>query len=120
MLHLNLSRIIKQRGIASPNKLLMKYGFTAYTASRILNNKVAGLSNEQLERLCLALRCTPNDLYDWQKPADGNISQDHPLHKLLPKQESPNMIQQLQELPLEKLDEIRKFIEEMENGMETL
>ncbi len=113
MLYFNIRRIISQRGIASPNKLLMKYGFTAYTASRILNNQVSGLSNEQLEKLCLALHCTPNDLYAWKKPSDGNITPDHPLHALLPKPESLNMVQQLQELPLEKLEEIRKFIEDM-------
>lgn len=113
MLHLNLRRIINQRGIAEPNKFLIKHGFTPYTASRILNNEVSGLNNEQLEMLCVALRCTPNDLYVWQKPSGVSIAQDHPLHKLLPKKESLNMIQKLQELPLEKLDEIRKFIEEM-------
>lgn len=113
MLHFNLQQIIRQRGITSPNKLLIQYGFTPFTASRILNNKVTGLSNKQLEKLCLALRCTPNDIYVWQKPSDANIPKNHPLHALLPKKESLNMIQQLQELPLEKLEEIRKFIEEM-------
>lgn len=113
MLQLNLSRIIKQRGIARPNQFLRNHGFTAYTASRILTNKVSGLTNEQLELLCLALRCTPNDLYVWQKPSDGNIPQDHPLHALLPKQESLDMVKQLQELPLDKLEQIRQFIAEM-------
>lgn len=113
MLHFNLKQIISQRGITNPNQLLIKYGFTPYTASRLLNNKVAGLSNEQLEKVCLALRCTPNDVYAWQKPADGNIAKDHPLHALVPKPQSINMIQQLQELPLEKLEAVRKFIEEM-------
>lgn len=113
MLYLNLQRVISQRGIASPNKLLIKHGFTAYTASRILTNQVSGLSNEQLEKVCLALRCTPNDIYSWQKPTDANISADHPLHELVPKPQHLDMVQQLQELPLEKLEAIRKFIEEM-------
>lgn len=113
MLYYNLKRIISQRGISNPNKLLIKYGFTAYTASRLLNNKVAGLSNKQLEMLCLAFRCTPNDIYAWEKPTDGNIAKDHPLHALVPPPQSLDMVQQLQELPLEKLEVIRKFIEEM-------
>lgn len=113
MLYFNILRVMSQRGIARPNEFLRKHGFTAYTASRILNNRVSGLTNEQLERLCLALRCTPNDLYVWRKPSDGNIAPDHPLHALLPKQESLDMVQKLQELPLEKLDEVRKFIEDM-------
>jgi len=78
-----------------------------------LNNKVSGLSNEQLEMLCLALRCTPNDLYAWQKPADPMIAADHPLHTLVPKPPTLDMVQQLQELPLGKLEAIRKFIEEL-------
>lgn len=113
MLHFNLQQVIRQRGIANPNQLLIQYGFTPYTASRLLNNKLAGLSNAQLEKLCLALRCTPNDIYAWKKPADGNISQDHPLHALVPKSQSLDMVQQLQELPLDKLEAIRKFIAEM-------
>jgi DNA-binding Xre family transcriptional regulator len=112
MLYLNLKQIISQRGIANPNQLLVKNGFTAYTASRILNNHVSGLSNEQLEKLCLVLRCTPNDLYGWEKPSDANIPPDHPLHKLMPKPESLDMVKKLQDLPLEKLEAIRKFIEE--------
>ncbi|MFN7119808.1 MAG: helix-turn-helix domain-containing protein [Saprospiraceae bacterium] len=113
MLYLNLKQIMNQRGIASPNQFLVKHGFTSYTASRILNNHLNGLSNEQLETLCVALRCTPNDLYVWQKPAGMNIPPDHPMHKLLPKKESLDMLQKLQELPLEKLDAIRQFIAEM-------
>lgn len=113
MLYLNLQRIISQRGIANPNRFLVKHGFTAYTASRLLHNRLSGVSNEQLEKLCLALRCTPNDLYGWQKPADADIPQNHPLHELLPKQQSLDMVKKLQELPLDKLEAIRKFMVEM-------
>ncbi len=111
MLYLNLQRILSQRGITSPNQLLIKYGFTPFTASRILNNKAAGLSNAQLEKLCLALRCTPNDLYAWEKPVDESVAKDHPLHALVPKPQRLDMVQQLRELPLDKLEQVRQFIE---------
>ncbi len=110
MLYINLVKAIHNRGFQNPNSFLIKAGFTYYTASRILNNIKGGLSYTDLEKICIALNCTPNDIFAWQPPANANIPADHPLQKLKPKEEGPTIQQQLQHLPQDKLDEVKKFI----------
>lgn len=113
MLKMNLHGVMRQRGIPNPTHFLVKNGFTYHTANRLLRNAQDSVSNKNLEKLCLLLNCTIDDLYVWQKPKDAPISKEHPLHKLLPKVEELDMLQKMQELPLEKLEQIKQFMKDL-------
>ncbi len=81
MLKLNVKRLIVLRGISSPLNFMLKMGIQYGMASRILNGKVASLKTSTLERLCVGLKCTPNELYEWvpdEGKEEGDVK-DFPL-----------------------------------------
>jgi DNA-binding Xre family transcriptional regulator len=113
MLKMNLAGLMRQRGIPNPAHFLVKHGFTYHTANRLLRNAQDSVSNKKLEKLCLLLNCTIDDLYEWQKPSDTFIPENHPLHKLLPKAGEVDMLQKMQELPMEKLAQLKEFMKDL-------
>jgi DNA-binding Xre family transcriptional regulator len=82
MLKLNLVRLFKIRGITKPNAFLSKLGINYVTASNIINGKVTSLKFSHTEKLCKALKCTPNDLYEWV-PDKKNPDKNSPLASLV-------------------------------------
>jgi DNA-binding Xre family transcriptional regulator len=110
MLKLNLAGVMRQRGITNPAKYLMKQGFSYHRINRLLHNEQESISYKILERLCVALHCTPDELLVWQKTGDIAVTDQHPLHKLLPKQEEVDLLQKLQQLPMDKLAELKQFM----------
>lgn len=113
MLKLNLLGVMRQRGIANSAKYLVKNGFSYHRVNRLLRHEQDSISYKNLERLCLLLNCTPDDLFVWQKPNDLKVSDDHPLRKLLAKAEDLNVLQKLQELPMEKLEQLKQFMKDL-------
>ena len=65
MLTLNLSRIFKARAIEQPYKFLVTNGFVPFIAHKYKNSKVTQIRVDHIEKLCIALNCTPNDLFEW-------------------------------------------------------
>ena len=116
MLQLNLKQLITSRGITNPSQYLVKSGFTYYTTSRLLNNKVDNLSFRHVEQLCLLLNCSINELFTWQKPPNTQVSENHPLQKLKPKKTGKPISEHLKELPLDKLEEVKNYIEQIQKS----
>ncbi len=56
-----LDRLMAERKI-SATELAEKIGTTPVNLSRIKNGHIRGIRFNTLEKLCLALRCTPGDL----------------------------------------------------------
>jgi hypothetical protein len=69
----------------------------------------------QLERLCIALRCTPNDLFDWEPCEQVNADKDHPLYALNRPGKVTDMKKILQSIPMDRLEEIDTLINERIN-----
>ncbi len=105
MLYFNPKRVFALRGIPNPLTYLMKNGFGRGTANNLLNFNNRSVKFEHLERLCVLLRCTPNDLYDWKPGKDLVAGDDHPLNALK-RTASKTPLEFMKELPLEKLDEM--------------
>lgn len=116
MLKLDLRSYMKAREIEEPMRFLRRNGFSSYTASRLLHNVSDSISYRNLEKLCLALHCTPDDLFIWSTDNKTPEADKHPLRKLQPKQSVGNLNQAIKRLPLDKLHEVKKFIEKLENG----
>jgi DNA-binding Xre family transcriptional regulator len=108
MLHINLRKILTDRGIERPIPFLQKIGLARYTAQGMLDDNCKYLGLEHAERICLALKCSPNDLLEWRPDAGVLVPSDHPLHKLRPKEQS--LSQQLQQLSADELEAVQQFI----------
>lgn len=110
MLKYNFDRIFKARGIEKRYTYLKQGGFGDHLASRINRNKVARLGLKETEKLCLLLRCTPNDLFEWEPDESVEIDAKHPLNTILKRNKIADLTKTLNSVPLEKLDEIDELI----------
>ena len=115
MLIYNFARIFKARGIDKPFGYLKKAGFSDSFSSKLKNNNVSRLDLKILERLCIQLRCTPNDILEWT-PNDNNVDSDHPINKIKKNDKVIDITKTLNSVPLHKLDEIEKLINEQINN----
>jgi DNA-binding Xre family transcriptional regulator len=112
MLQYNFDRVFNVRGIERPFTFLRKAGFSEQFASRIKNNRVRRLNMAELERICLLLRCTPNDLMEWIPENNSEVSDKHPINKLVRKDHVTNLVRSLHEVPFERMEKIEKLIRE--------
>jgi DNA-binding Xre family transcriptional regulator len=113
MLKLDLQRIFEDKGIENPNQYLVKNGLTPHTVSRLLHNRVSSISFKHLEKICLLLNCTIDDLFAWENPDKSDTLKDHSLQKLKRGKKKGNIAGKLKALPASKLGQVRDFIEEL-------
>jgi hypothetical protein len=113
MLHFDLAGMMRRREIENPYRFLVKNGFNYNTAGNLLRNERDSIAYKHLEKLCLLFHCSPNDLFVWKKPNDVTVAANHPLHQLKPKPQEVNITKKLQELPLEKLAQIKQFVKDL-------
>ncbi len=110
MIYLDIQKVLSDKGIENPHVALRQMGFNVHTTSRLLRNERNSISYKHLEVLCLGLNCLPSDLLSW-KPCSLSAHQpQHQLHKLASVQKD-NLAVKLQQLPVEKLQQIRQFID---------
>lgn len=79
MLIFNLKRALTIRGVKYATTFFMKHGY-----SRAVASSLAGMTTvppKHLEKLCLMLNCTPNDLFDWIPDAEHD-KPDYALYEL--------------------------------------
>jgi DNA-binding Xre family transcriptional regulator len=115
MLQLQLSNVLRQRGIQDPIKFLVKKGFTYHTAHRLVNNLVDSVSYSNLEKLCIILNCTINDLFLWSKDNNDDVSESHPINKLAAEANPTSISQALMQLPYDKIMQLEKIVNELKN-----
>ena len=90
----------------------MQKGFVPFTAHKYKNGKVEHIRLDHIEKLCVALHCTPNDILEW---APNDLLDDHPEHPLQKLRKSAKKIEinkMLSKLSLEKLEEVEKMLAE--------
>ena len=116
MLVLNIKNVLALRGIDRPSAYLYKHGFSRVVISRLLTNASMGISHKYMEKLCLVLHCTPNDLYAWTPPQNGIDYSKQPLHQLVRNAAAYSMADDLKTLPYNKLDELKAFVDGLKEG----
>lgn len=104
MLALNLKRVLRLRGIENQRSFLLELDFAPATARRFLNGEVWRIELEDLEKVCLALKCTPNDLLEWQPHETQADADAQALAKL--RHDNSDLTKLLASLPLERVQEI--------------
>ena len=110
MVRLNLQRIFKARGIEQPYRFLVQNGFVPFTAHKYKNNKVEHIRLDHIEKLCVLLHCTPNDIFEW---APNDLLDDHPSHplqKIRTRDKKIEIGKMLSKLSMDKLEEVEKLL----------
>jgi hypothetical protein len=111
MLTLDLNRLLEHREIQNPRAFLVKSGFTYHKAGHLLKNQIGGLRH--LELLCLALNCTPNELFSWTPDKDVRSPKKQALSKLMDHKRNGRLLPKIKELPEDKLEELHRFIDKL-------
>ena len=110
MLIYNVEKVYKARGIDKPFSFFRAKGFSEFFSSQLKQGKLKGMKLSSLEKLCEVLHCTPHDLLEWVPDQGTTISKDHPL-RILDSKSKPDIDIELKSIPLEKLQEIREFLD---------
>ena len=117
MLKFNPRRVFRLRGINNDLTFMMKNGFIRSTASNLLNGHTRYVKDEHLEKLCLLLHCTPNDLFDWKPGKEALIAEDHPLQALKRGDAPKNITEIVKNLPLDKLDKVEALLNQLKTEL---
>jgi DNA-binding Xre family transcriptional regulator len=112
MIQYNFDRVFRARGIERPFTYLKQAGFSDNFATKVKNNRVLRLNLKEMEKLCLILRCTPNDFCEWTKDKDTQVDSDHPINSIKRSDKVVDIIRALNSIPLGQLDEIENIINE--------
>ncbi len=81
MLTLDLKPIMQAKGMKKMYTTLVQAGVPVPSARKLADGSVKMLSLAHLERICLLLKCTPNDVLSWV-PAEGQAVEGQPLAQL--------------------------------------
>lgn len=115
MLVFRLSRIMALRGISVPYTFLKRLGFHRTVASNLAHDRVANIKIAHLEKLCRALNCTPNDLFEWQ--AEDNtanaLGENHTLQSLRRNQTAQTLRKVMKDIPVDKLERIEELLNQL-------
>lgn len=110
MLIINLTGIFSARGITSPATYLRKNGFSYDTARSLSTSQMFRPSLSVIERLCVLLNCTPNDILEWIPEKDKSYGEDFALNSLKREKKQYNLLKMIKNIPLDKIDEIEKIV----------
>jgi DNA-binding Xre family transcriptional regulator len=114
MLNYNFQRLFRSIGISKQVPFLIKAGFTRNIASRIVNGSFSALSLVHIEKLCMAFKCTPNDLMEWTPKDASLLKANIPLAKLLSSSEPIFDLRNIgEEIPYEKISVFAKKVNEL-------
>ena len=112
MIYLDIQKVLSDKGIENPHLALRQMGFNVHTTSRLLRNEPSSINYGHLEILCLSLNCLPNDLLSWKPSELSKKYTHHQLDQLAPV-EKDNLATKIQKLPVDKLQQIRKFVDDL-------
>lgn len=104
MLYLNLKPVFRLRGIEKPFSFLIRSGFTHHSSHYLLSSYPRVIRLDHIEKLCLLLKCVPNDILGWTPDTDVQIDESTPL-KILNNENinSFDLKEKLMNLPLNEL-----------------
>lgn len=114
MLSFNPKNILSIRGIEKTTAFLVaRLGMDYSTASRFLKSKSRFVKVSDIEKLCIALNCTPNDLFEWKPDAEQVLPETHSI-RALEKHEKTKALQDIvKDIPSDKLALIEQLLNEL-------
>lgn len=115
MLKFNPKNILSLRGIVRTTGFLVGLGMDYSTASRFLKSKSQFVKIRDIESLCIALNCTPNDLFEWMPDQKAVLPETHSL-RALEKQERTKHLQEIvKDIPSDKLALVERLLNELKH-----
>jgi DNA-binding Xre family transcriptional regulator len=114
MLYLNIKRVMRLRGVDEHYRFLVNLGFVPATAKNFLRGQVTLIRLEQIETLCVALNCTPNDLLQWRPNQNQTLAETHSMNSLKKKSDK-DLPDLLREIPVEKFEQIVDILQNLKN-----
>lgn len=116
MLKFNPKNIFLLRGIEKTTAFMVKLGMDYSTASRFLKSKSRFVKVKDIEKLCVALNCTPNDLFEWKAGENTILPETHSLNALQRNETVKNLQQMIKDVPSNKLALVENLLDELKNG----
>ena len=116
MLYTKINKLFELRGIRKPKDFLIQNGFSKNSAYNISRMRFTHLRLEVVEKLCLILSCTPNDLLEWKPSANSSIPENHPLYALAPKN-YPNVNDIFKDVDISKIPQLITNIESLKSNL---
>lgn len=114
MLKLNVSGLLRSRGIEHAGRYLVEQGLAYHSVNRLLTGKVESMTYATMERLCLLCNCSPDELFVWIKDEGTVVAEDHPLQKLKLKVAVPSPIERIKKMSPAKLKKLQEFMDGLE------
>ena len=111
MLSLNIRRMLSDRQIERPHLYLRKLGISAHTATNLLEDNFSFINIAHIEKLCIAFKCTPSDLFVYKSDAHNMLPANHPLHQL---KERPAVVVRLTHLGPDQLEKLHNYVRDMD------
>ena len=113
MLTFSPKNIFLLRGIEKTTRFLVNLGMDYSTASRFLKSESQFVKIKDIEKLCIALNCSPNDLFEWKPDNKTILPETHSLNALNRGDKVQKLRQTMKDLPADKLIEIENLLEEL-------
>lgn len=113
MLTFNPKKMLLLRGIERFTAFFVNLGMDYSTASRFLKSESQFVKIKDIEKLCIALNCTPNDLFDWKPDQNTILPENHSINALIKSESAVNLQQLVKEIPAERLSEIEGLLNEL-------
>lgn len=111
MFRLKIDHVAQLRGIRRTYSYLTKLGMSHGIAQRLSSGNVKNIHLDHLENLCKSLRCTPNDILDWQ---GEDLDSEHPLQTLRKDPTALKNLEKLRQMPLDKLEKLGELLDKIE------
>lgn len=115
-LKLNLKELFQAHGIRFPYVALSKMGISHSVIKTMLNGNLVHLKLIHIEKICLALRCMPNDLFRWTPDKATAVSADHPMNTLNRSLAEATLASELSEMNIDHLRMLKKMAAELKSG----
>jgi DNA-binding Xre family transcriptional regulator len=115
MLKFNLKKIFALRGIEKTTAFLVNLGMSYPAASRYLKPNRQTIRIGDIENLCVALNCTPNDLFEWKPDQKTALPEAHSLNALKKGDKQKNLRELVKDIPSEKLSLIEDLLSDLKS-----
>lgn len=106
VLHVDILRLCRIKGVDEPYSFLTRHGFTDHTAKQYKNGRVQRPDLRDLLKLCRIFACSLQDLFRVDLPKGKSLPADDPLAVLVRPSEEPDLHKLLRDMPL---DQVRKI-----------
>lgn len=109
MLIYSINKLLVSKGIKYKINFFQKCGFTYNAARNIASDRMGGVHLKTIEKICVALDCTPNDLLTYV-PDHNPVGGDHPLRTLNDDRYKNEIVEGIELLNTTELEAIKEHL----------